>query len=78
MTSVSRKKCVLYQNKDRKQASKWKWTETDYHVPKKKDVNHSEGKTSCGTTQFPELLFYGTHAKPHGIWGLSEHYHIIL
>ena len=33
-------------------------------------------KIYCNTNQLPELLFSGTHSKPHGARGLSKHYHL--
>ena len=30
----------------------------------------------CNTNQFPELLFSGSHSKPHGARGLSKHHHL--
>ena len=33
---------------------------------------------SCATTQFQVLSFYGTHAKYHGVKGLSKHYNLQL
>ena len=33
---------------------------------------------SFDTTQFPELSFFSPHAKPHGVRGLSKHYHLRL
>ena len=30
----------------------------------------------CATNQFPELNFLGHNIKPHGICGLSQHYHM--
>ena len=29
----------------------------------------------CNTNQFPSLPFCGPHTKPHGVRGLSKHYH---
>ena len=32
----------------------------------------------CAYTQFPALPFGGPHEKPHGVRGLSKHYHLQL
>ena len=37
---------------------------------------HTSVKMSYVTTQFPGLPFCGPHAKPHGVIGLSKHYHL--
>ena len=37
---------------------------------------HQYVKTHFTTNHFPELPFYGTHKKPHGVHGLSKHYHM--
>ena len=60
--------------KDRKRASKRKWTEREYHVQENKYVQYKSVKISCDSTQFCALLFCGTYAKPHGVIGLSKHY----
>ena len=33
---------------------------------------------SCASTQFPALPFCDPHEKPHGVRGLSKHYHLLL
>ena len=30
----------------------------------------------CDTKKFPSLTFCGPHKKPHGVRGLSKHYHM--
>ena len=64
--------------KDRKCASKWKWTDHEYRLQKIKEVPYISVIMSCATTQFPELSFCGPHAKPHELRGLSKHYHLLL
>ena len=32
----------------------------------------------CDSTQFPALQFFVPRENPHGIWGLSKHYHLRL
>ena len=34
---------------------------------RQKYVPHTPVKMSCATTQFPKLLFFGPHAKSHGV-----------
>ena len=41
-------------------------------------MSHISVKISFATTQFPEFSFSGPHAKPHGVGGLSKHYHLRL
>ena len=43
--------------KDIKCDSKWKWTGSEYHFQKSKDMQHILVKISCATTQFPALSF---------------------
>ena len=33
-------------------------------------------KTFCNANKFSSFPFYGPHTKPHGVIGLSKHYHI--
>ena len=40
------------------------------------DVEQQVVKMYCNTNQFPELSFFGTYYKPHGVRGLSKHYHL--
>ena len=58
---------LLYHGKDRKYASKQKWTDRDYHFKYRKYVPHTSVKTSWATNQFPEFLFFGLYKKPHGV-----------
>ena len=53
-----------------------KWTERKYHVQDNASVEHKDVKMYCNTNQFPELLFSGTHSKPHGARGSSNHYNL--
>ena len=39
---------------------------------------HTSAKILCDTTQFPLLSFCRPQAKPHGVRGLSKHYHLLL
>ena len=64
---------VIDQGKDRKIASKIKWTDREYHVQDNADVAHKDVKMYCYTNQFPELPFCGSHPKPHGARGLGKH-----
>ena len=56
----------------------WKWTDHEYHLQNKVDVNNADVKISCDITKFPELIFFGTKSKPHGVRGLRKHYHHLL
>ena len=40
------------------------------------DVENQDVKIYCNKNQFPELLLCVTHNKPHGVRGLSNHYHM--
>ena len=66
---------LLYHNSYRKRSSKRKWTDHEYHVLYIKYGPYSSVKISCATTHFPPLPSCGPHAKPHGMRGLSKHYH---
>ena len=37
-------------------------------------MSHIAVKISCTETNTPKCLFFGPHAKPHGVRGLSGHY----
>ena len=41
---------------------------------KYEDVENQDVKVYCATTQFPELISYGTHNKPYCVQGWSDHY----
>ena len=69
---------MLDHGKDRKLDSKRKWKERDYHVQDRKYVQQKSVKMSCASTQFPALPFCDPHEKPHGVRGLSKHYHLLL
>ena len=60
------------QGRDRKWASKIKWTEREYNIQDIKDVPHKSVKISCDTTQFPVLPFCGPHRKPYRARELIE------
>ena len=53
-----------------------KRTEIQYHVQDNADVAHQDVKTYCKRNKFPSLTFCGPHCKPHGVRGLSNHYHL--
>ena len=67
---------VVDQGKYRKQASKIKCTDRQYHVQGNAYVSHKDVKIYCNTNQFPALPFCGSHPKPHGSRGLSKHYYL--
>ena len=69
---------LLDHGKERKHASKWEWTEREYHAQDRKYLPHISVKMSCATTQFPALSFFCPHAKPHGVRGVSKNYHLRL
>ena len=69
---------MLYHDKDRKRASKIKWTYREYHVQESKYVHHKSVKISRASTQFPALPFCGPHEKPHVLRGLSKDDHLRL
>ena len=71
-----RKHGVIDQGKDRKGASKIKYTYREYHVQYNADVSNKDVKIYCDTNQFPELPFCGSHPNPHGARGLGKNYHI--
>ena len=71
-----RKHGVIDQVKDRKTASKRKWTDREYHIQDNADVVHKDVKMYCDTNQFPTLPFCGPHPNTHGARGLSNHYHL--
>ena len=71
-----RKHEVIDKGKDRKRASKIKWTDREYYVQDNADVAHKYVKMYCDTNQFLALPFYGSHPKTHGARGLVKHHHI--
>ena len=74
--TVSCKHLVIDQVKYQKRASKRNWTKREYHIQNYADIAHKYVKIKCNTNQFPSLSFCGTHTKPHGLRGLSNHYHM--
>ena len=62
----------------RKQVINKNWTDCEYHVQKKEDVNHTNVEISCETAQLTEFPFCVTHSKSHGVWSLSKQYHLQL
>ena len=73
LSTAARKHGVIDKCKYRKQASKRKWTEREYHVQNYADVVHKDVKIFCNTNQIPSLPFCGPHTKAHGVRGLSKH-----
>ena len=69
---------MIDHKRERKRASKRKGMEREHHVWERKDVQHKSVKLPCASTQFIAFLFCGPHAKPHGVIGLSKHYHLRL
>ena len=67
---------VIDQGKDRKRASKRKWTDREYHLWVNADVAHKDVKMYCDTNQFSTLPFCVLHPNTHGAMGLSKHYHL--
>ena len=53
-----------------------KRTERKYHVQDNAAVELKDVKMYCETNQFPELPFCGPYSKPHGVRGMSKHYHL--
>ena len=76
LSKDDRKHGVIVQGKDRKRASKRKWTDREYHVQDNDDVAHKDVKMYFDTHQFPALPFRCSHPKPHGAKGLGKNYHI--
>ena len=64
--------------KYRKNASKRKWNEHEYHVQERKYMSHISLKISRATAKFPSLSFCGPHVKLYGVIGLIRHYHLRL
>ena len=69
---------LIDHRKYREKFSNHKWTEREYHVQDRKDVQQKSVKMSCASTQFQTFLFYGPHTKPHGVRGPIKHYHLQL
>ena len=76
MSKEHRKHEIIYQGKCRKIYSKRKCTDREYHVQDNSDVAHKDVKNYCDINQFPALPFCGSHPKPRGSRGLSNHYHL--
>ena len=76
LSKDDRKHGVVDQGKDRKRASKIKWTDREFCVQGDADVAHKDVKHYCDANQFPTLPFCGSRLKPHGERGLGKHYHI--
>ena len=53
-----------------------KLTERKYHVQDNADVELKYVKIYCSKNQFPGLLLFGSHSKPHGAIVLSKYYHL--
>ena len=76
LSNYDREHVVIDQGKDRKIASKRKWTDREYHVQDNGDAAQKDVKMYCDTNQFLALSFCGSHPKPHGARGLGNNYHI--
>ena len=78
LSETTRKNGVIDQGNYIKQESKHKWNYSKYCVKKTYDVTHRSVKMSCDTTQFPVFPFGGPHTKSHVMWGLINHYYLLL
>ena len=76
MYNASHKHDILDYGEHKKRSSKKKWTNREYYVRNNEDVENQDVKIYCNKNQFPELLLCVTHNKPHGVRGLSNHYHM--
>ena len=59
---------------ERKNPSKQKWTNREYHVKHNKHVYNKYIDMYCPTNNIPELQFLGPHNTPHDVRGLDKHY----
>ena len=57
---------------------KQNWKERGYHVYDYADDGHKYVKMCFSTNQFSSLSFCGPHTEPHGVRGLSKHYHMLF
>ena len=76
LTKEHHKNGVIDQVKYKKGFMGQKWIYIQYHVQDNYSVAHKDMKLYCNTNQFPALTFCGPHSKPHGVRGLSKHYHL--
>ena len=53
-----------------------KRTDGQYYAQDNADVEHQDVKMYCNKNQFPSFSFCGPYSKPHGVRGLSKHYHL--
>ena len=67
---------MIDQVKYKRQASKQEWIEREDHVHECTGFEHKYVKTFCSKNQFPLLPFCDPHTNPHGVIGLSNHYHM--
>ena len=56
---------AINEEKNKKQSSKLKFTERDYHVQDNDDVAHKYFKIFCDTTQFPPFAIFWPTQKNH-------------
>ena len=76
LSPAARKHVVIDQYKYKIKASKKEWKEREYHVHEYSDDVQNFVKMCFSTNQFSSLSFCGPHTNPHGVRGLSKHYHI--
>ena len=76
MSKENRKHGVIDKVKYRGESSKIKCTDRYFHVQDNYDVPQKYMKMYCDTNQFPTLLFFGSHPKPHGARVLGKNCHL--
>ena len=76
MSNVAHKHGVIDQGNYKKLVSKQNCTGREYHDHNDADIAHKDVKMFCNTNQFPSFPVYGPRTKPHGVRGLSKHYHM--
>ena len=69
---------VVGDAKSRKREQKQKWVQQEYHIQDKLDVQHTGVNMGLKQDMFPELPFANVRPKPHGVRGLTKHYHVRL
>ena len=67
MSDPLHKNGVMDQGIYRKQSIQIKCTECEYRVQDRNDVSHTILEMRWDATQFPTLLFFGPHVKPHSV-----------
>ena len=76
LSNDDRKHGFIDHGKERKRASKIKWTDREYHVQDNDDVAYNNVKMYCYTNQFTAIILCGSYPKPHGSRVLGNNYHI--